>query len=126
MKRTFAMLAFVFALTVSGFAASGSQADTHLSKKQLDTMIASARTPADHLKIAAYYRAESEKYFAESRAHADMAAAFAANPATNNAKRFNGTVSHCVSVEQSLKAKSIRAAALAEEHEKMAQTGEGQ
>ena len=124
MKRTFAILAFFLALTTSGFAASDSQPAAHISKKQLDAMIASARTPADHLKIAAYYRAESEKYFAESRAHADMAAAFVANPATNNAKRFNGTVSHCVSLEKNLKAKSIRAAALAEEHEKMAQTGE--
>ncbi len=120
MKRTLAVLTFVFAIAVSGFAATTSPSAPALTKKQLNSLIAEAKTPADHQKIAAYYHAQAEQYLAESNAHTKMAAELAKNPATNNSKRAAGTVQHCEYVAQTLKTKSLQAEKLAGEHEQMA------
>ncbi len=124
MKRTIAILTFVFALALSGFSTPTSNPAVSQSKEHLSAMIANAKTPADHLKIAAYYRAQSESYLAESNEHAKMAADFAKNPATNNDKVVRGTLNHCKYLAQSLKAKSQEAGRLAEQHEQMAKAAE--
>ena len=100
------------------------QAQEHLTKKQLTALVASARTPAEHERIAVYYRAESERLRAEADQHADMAGRFLSNPATNNDKSVRGTVSHCISVERNLRAKSVKARVLAEELKRLAQAAE--
>lgn len=121
MKRIVVVLTFVLAIAVSGFAATVSQSVQSLSKKQVNALIAAAKTPADHQRIAAYYHAQAEQYLAESNAHAKMAVELASNPATNNSKRAAGTVQHCQYLAQSLKTKSLQAEKLAGEHEQMAQ-----
>lgn len=120
MKHTAFVLTFALALTLPAFATSTSQPE-HLSKKQLATLIATARTLAEHQRIADYYRALSDKLMAESSHHAAMAAEFRANPATNNHKSQYGTVNHCEYLAQSLKAQAEKAEALALQHEQMAQ-----
>jgi hypothetical protein len=125
MKRTIAAFAFVLAISASSFAAT-SQPVPQISGKQLNALIASAKTPIEHQKIAAYYRAQSESYLAESNQHAKMGADFAANSATNNAKSVIGTVNHCQYLAQSLKAKSVEAGRLALEHEQMAKQAASQ
>lgn len=120
MKRILAIATFVFALTLTAVAAPKSE-PVQLTKQQLNTLIATAKTPADHLKIAAYYRAQADQLQAEADQHAQMAAQFAANPTTNNAKAARATVGHCTYIAQTLKAKSAKAAALAEEHTRMAE-----
>lgn len=123
MKRIAFVLTFVLGLTLPVFAVSTSRPE-HLSKKQLAALIATAKTPAEHQRIADYYLAESNKLLAESNHHAEMAVAFRANPATNNHKSIYGTVNHCEYLAQSLKAKAEKASALAQEHEGMAETAE--
>jgi|GEM_PF-1908860 hypothetical protein len=125
MKRTIVVFAFVIALSASTFAATSRPAQ-QLSGKQVSALIASAKTSAEHQKIADYYRAKAQSYLAESNEHERMAAQFAANPITNNAKTVHGTVNHCQYLAQSLKAKSVRAQELAFEHEKMAKQAEQQ
>ncbi|HWT66463.1 MAG TPA: hypothetical protein VN151_10155 [Terracidiphilus sp.] len=122
MKRTFVTLIAVLVLTASAFATPATQASTQLTKEQLKTLVANAKTPAEHERIAAYYRALSEKLLAESNAHAQMAAELASNSATNNAKVHHGTVDHCKYLAETLKAKAAKAAAQAAEHEQMAKT----
>jgi len=86
----------------------------------LASLIASAKTPADHLKISAYYHAQAESYLAQSNLHARMAADLAGNPVTSDAKNARGTVQHCQYLATSLMAKSVRAEQLAKLHEQMA------
>ncbi len=105
-------------------AASFYHAQEHLTKKQLAALAASATTPAEHERIAAYYRAESERFSAEADAHADMAGRFLGNPATNNDKSVWGTVIHSISMERRLRAKSANARVLAEEHQRIARAAE--
>jgi|HubBroStandDraft_6_1064221.scaffolds.fasta_scaffold128062_2 hypothetical protein len=108
-------------LVMPAFAAPIYQAQEHLSKKQLAALVASANTPAEHERIAAYYGAESERLSAEADQNADMASKFLGNPAANNEKSVRGTVSHCISMERNLRAKSAKARALAGEHRRLAQ-----
>ncbi len=107
-------------LVVPALAAPNYEVQEHLSKKQLAALVACAKTPAEHERIAAYYRAEYERLQAEADQHADMAGRFLSNPATNNDKSARGTVSHCVSMERNLRSKSAQARAIAEEHKRLA------
>ena len=107
-------------LVVPAFAAPIYQVQEHLSKKQLAALVASANTPAEHERIAAYYGAESERLSAEADQDADMASKFLGNPAANNEKSVRGTVGHCISMERNLRAKSAKARALAREHRRLA------
>ena len=111
-------------LVMPAFAAPIYQAQEHLSKKQLAALVASANTPAEHERIAAYYRAESERLSAEADQHANMASKFLSNPVANNDKSVRGTVSHCISMERRLRAKSAKARALADEHKRLARAAE--
>ena len=111
-------------LVMPAFAAPIYQAQEHLSKKQLAALVASANTPAEHERIALYYRAEYERLSAEADQNATMASKFLGNPAANNEKSVRGTVGHCISMERRLRAKSAKARALADEHKRLARAAE--
>jgi len=63
MKRTFAILSVLsLALavnTVAFGATSSTPKPEHLTKQQLNTLISTARTSADHERIAQYYQAKA-------------------------------------------------------------------
>ncbi len=113
-------------LALSALAAPNYRVQEHLTKKQLAALVSSAKTPAEHERIATYYRAEYERLWAEADQHADMASRFLSNPATNNDKTARGTVLHCISMERNLRVKSAKARAIAEEHKRLAQAEEQQ
>ncbi|HEY2468548.1 MAG TPA: hypothetical protein VGI45_12025 [Terracidiphilus sp.] len=114
MKRIAFVLAAIFVITVPTFASA------EFTSRQLASLVAGAKTAAEHQRIANYYRAQADKQLAESNDHARMAAAFRANPATNNDKRVQSTVNHCEYLAKTLRAKSDTARALADDHERMA------
>jgi hypothetical protein len=122
MKRIIVVFSFVLALTLSctAHAASAWNAQEHLSKKQLASLVVSAKTPAEHQRIANYYLAASENYLAQAKEHARMAVDFEKNPATNNDKVARTTVDHCQYLAKSLQARAAMAAGLAQQHEEMA------
>jgi hypothetical protein len=117
MKRIAFVLAAIVALAVPTFA-------EQLTPQQLAALLAGAKTTSEHVRIASYYRAQADKLLAESNDHARMAAAFRANSATNNEKRAQGTVNHCEYFAQTLKAKSEKLRAVAEQHDRLAQAAE--
>jgi hypothetical protein len=53
-----------------------------------------------------------------------MASKFLGNPTANNEKTARGTVGHCISMERNLRAKSVKARALADKHRHLAQAAE--
>ena len=123
MKHMIAIFSFVLALTLAGTAGAATAASNvqeHLSKKQLASLVVSAKTPAEHQRIADYYRAESANYLAQAGEHARMVVDFEKNPATNNAKFARTTVDHCQYFAKSLQARAVAAAELAQQHEQMA------
>jgi len=121
MKRTIVVLSLLSVLSLAGTARAASTTSPEpLSKKQLAHLVATAHTPSEHQRIADYYRAESQSNLEQAMEHAQMAAAFRQNPATNNAKMSRSTVDHCQYLADNLKARAAQAARLADQHEALA------
>ena len=124
MKRTIAILSLVFVLTVAAFA-QGAPAPQpkpeHLSKQQLNTLIATARTPSEHRRIAQYYRAKTQDYLAQAKEHEAMIAAYKANSSLSNDKNQASTISHCEYFVTTFKALADNSEEMATLHERMAQ-----
>jgi hypothetical protein len=125
MKRTFAalsVLSLAFAITVAAFGQTPSTQQPkpeHLSKQQLNTLIATAKTPAEHERIAQYYQAKALDYLAQSKEHEQMVAAYKANPSMA-AKSRAGTIEHCEYFVQHFKDLAVKSQELAQLHEEMA------
>jgi hypothetical protein len=122
MIRTVSIL---FTALFAAFAVSAQTPVTQLATeqftvKQLNALIATAKTPADHERIANYYELKAQEYRAEAQAHAQMLAGFMANSATNNGKAHFGTVDHCDFMFKSLNQRAREAHKLALEQERMA------
>jgi non-homologous end joining protein Ku len=121
MKRSLVILSFVLALTFTAFSQTQSTPKSEkLSKQQLLSLIATAKTSADHTRIADYYQAQAKDYLAQSKEHEQMVAAYKKNPIFNSSKFVTGTVNHCDYLAQSLKKDSDEAQDLAKIHEEMA------
>jgi hypothetical protein len=96
------------------------------TNKQVRALIASAKTPADHLKLAAYFNQEADRLEADAKGHEELAEVYRQHPhATGGGKQSGSgsifqTAEHCDSVAKSLRdaAKNLRG--LAAEHEQMA------
>lgn len=90
-----------------------------LSPKELKTLIASAKTPADHERIAVYYRAEAQKLEAKEREHEKDLAEYYKNTMRYPSK-YPTMGDHCRSLATHYKMAAQKAAALAEMHEQLA------
>src|ERR1035441_2451155 len=128
MKRTFAalsVLSLAFAITVAAFGQTPSTPTPqpkpeHLSKQQLNTLIATAKTPAEHERIAQYYKAKAVDYLAQAKEHEAMVAAYKANSSLSNDKNQASTISHCEYFVTTFKALADNSQEMATLHERMA------
>jgi len=68
-----------------------------LTKKELKTAIASAKTPEEHYRIAAYFTSQAERMLAEAKEHDELAALYAEspNPAAMKQPMSGRTAEHC-------------------------------
>jgi hypothetical protein len=123
MKRTIEILSSVLVLALVAFAstAQAQQNSNQLGKQQLVTLIASAKTPAEHNRIAQYYGAQAQADLALSQEHAQMADQFKKNSVTSSSKFATGTVNHCAYLAASYKQSAAKMQKLEQEHEHMAQ-----
>jgi hypothetical protein len=74
-------------------------------------LIATAKTPAEHQRIARYYQAKK---------HEAMVAAYKANSSLSNDKNQASTISHCVYFVTTFKALADNSQELATLHDRMA------
>lgn len=103
-----------------------SRVQNAISKKQVTALIASAKTPDDHLKLAAYFNKEAGLMDEDARDHEHLAQVYRRTSHTTGGGKQSGagsifrTGEHCDSDAKSLRdaAKSLRE--LASEHEQMA------
>lgn len=123
MKRSLGILVVVFVLMLSAVW-QVSTAQQHkpekLSKQQLLSLIASAKTPAEHRRVAEYYHATAQDYLAQAKEHEEMAEAYKKNPMTSSSKFATGTVNHCEYFAKSFKDMATKMQELADMHEQMA------
>ena len=96
----------------------------HLSKKEVVALIATAKSPADHLKLAQHYKAEADRLEAEAKDHDELAAAYRKS-STWQASAAKGpmrpdTPAHCEYFAKSVREAANAAREMAAEHEQMA------
>lgn len=126
MKRAasiLSVLSLVLVMTVAAFGQTPAKPQ-HLSKQQLNTLIATAKTPADHQRIAQFYQSEAQDYLAQSKEHEAMVAAYKANPTMTNNKNQASTINHCEYFVQTFKDLAAKSRELAQLHEEMANDAE--
>jgi hypothetical protein len=76
--------------------ARGDDTNPKLTSKQVRSLIANAKTPEDHQKLAAYYRDMAEQAKANAAEHEKILAAYNQNPSTHPpAKAAGGPAEHC-------------------------------
>jgi hypothetical protein len=127
MKRTFAalsVLSVAFAITVAAFGQTPLATQPrpgHLTRQQLNTLIATAKTPAEHERIARFYEAQAQDYRAQEQEHKAMVAAYKANSTLSTDKTHASTISHCVHFAQSFQALADNSQELATLHQRMAE-----
>jgi len=123
MKRSLGILVIVFVVMLSAVW-QVSTAQQHkpekLSKQQLLSLIASAKTPAEHRRVAEYYHATAQDYLAQAKEHEELAEAYKKNPMTSSSKFATGTVNHCEYFAKSFKDMATKMQELADMHEQMA------
>lgn len=127
MKRTLGILSLTLVLALAAVAQTANPAPAKaekLSKTQLLSLIATAKTPAEHERIAQYYEARAQDYLAQSREHEQMAAQYRKNPLISSSKWATGTVQHCEYIAQSLKDDATKMQELAQLHRQMAASAE--
>jgi hypothetical protein len=92
----------------------------HLSKQQINPLIATTKTPAEHERIAQYYQAKALDYLAQAKEHEAMVAAYKANSSPPNDKNQASTISHCEYFVTTFKALADNSEEPATLHERMA------
>lgn len=125
-QRLLVLTAITLAMLIAGASAirlqaQGSKAQVTPSKKQLKDLITNAREPGDHLKLAAYYRQESQRLRQDAKEHQEWADIYAKGPAGPAAKnpQINGAV-HCGNWAKLEAEEAKEAEELATMHENMA------
>ena len=97
-----------------------------LSAKQVKALVANAKTPADHMKLARHYAAMAEKHEAEATEHEALAAEYTRTPQYLSSKHpmAPNTVEHCRYFAEHCRkaAKEMRAMSVA--HEEMAKNAQ--
>jgi hypothetical protein len=93
-----------------------------LSEKELTNLIANAKTPADHRKVARHYAAVAAKYEADATDHVAEANAYRKAPSASESKRPGGpdTAVHCDRLAELSRELAKTARELATYHEGMA------
>lgn len=128
-KLASTVLAVALALGISPFGAIAQTPTTpqiqELSKKDVKILIANARTPADHERIAAYYRAEGQRLKVEQQDHQKMLEAYLKNPSTHTIPKWPTMEQHCRNLIAYYGKAAQQAFALADLHDQMAKEVSG-
>ena len=93
----------------------GAGAPTVISDAQLQQLMASARTPAEHGTLVEYFNSLVTKYSQDADSHAAMAAAYRGNP-----RGMVSAADHCDRLVRQGRAAATDAKALAAEHQALA------
>ena len=124
MLRSFPRFAISVALIVSlcGFV-SAAAIQPKISNKELKTLLATAKTPSDHQKIAAYYHDRAQHLNAKAQEFSEQAALYANQPATIQSKQGTSCIcpKHFEHFAKLYAQEAQESEMLAAKHEKIAQ-----
>ena len=100
-----------------------------ITKKELKTLLKTAKEPVEHRKIAEYYRQEAARLTASAKEHEELAEIYAKNPPFPAMEAKHGTsfgqgAPHCKRWAELSSEQAKEALSLAAMHEEMAQAAE--
>lgn len=121
-RRTFAATVLTAGSALAALPVHAQSPEKTLTKKQLNDLVANAKTPEDHRKLAAYYNAVAARMEQEAKEHAELAAKYKANPTVSEVKRPGApdTSSHCLTYAEHCRKAAQSMRELAAMHEEMA------
>jgi hypothetical protein len=129
--RTNSSLVLIIALTLASVMSvypAAAQKNPTISKKALKVLVKTAKEPAEHQKIAAYYRQESARLTQSAKEHEDLAAIYKHNPPNPAMESKHGSsvegATHCNRWAELATEQAKEAEALAALHEGMAKDAE--
>ena len=119
------LLGLLAALTAD-IGSAAEQQKAILSSKQLKALVATAKTPADHLKLARHYTAMAEKHEAEANEHMALAAEYRKAPRASESKRpmAGDTAAHCEYYAEHCRKAAQEMRTMAKIHEEMAKSSQ--
>jgi hypothetical protein len=88
--------------------------------RQVNILIATAKTPAEHERIARYYQAKALDNLAQAKEREAMVAAYKSNSTLSNNKNQVSTINHCEYFMTTFKALAENSQYLAALHERTA------
>ena len=88
-----------------------------LPAKQVQELIATAKTPADHMKLGKHFAAEAARYTADANRHAAMAAGYRG---ANQRGNLEAAASHCDRLAQQIRDAATAAREMGKYHEGLA------
>lgn len=93
-----------------------------LSSSEVKKLTASAKTPADHMKLAKHYEAVAAKHEADAKEHEALAAEYSKNPTGHEQKHpMSGqTAEHCKVYAEHCRKAAAAARQMATAHTEMA------
>ena len=131
LRNITARLLFILLLvSVSSIPAlsSSAKANSNITKGELKVLLKSAKTPAEHHKIAEYYRHEAARLAAVAKEHRDLAGVYEQRPPNPALEAKHGSAvegaSHCRRWAELTEQEAKEAVSLAELHEGMAKVAE--
>ena len=108
------------AIGVTGSTAWAAESAGKLTKSQVKALIVTAKTPADHMKLAKYYRYEAGMLQTEMNDHNEMAAAYDKNPSGHPVPKAMTLGDHCRNLVKGDMDAIKEANEMADMHEEMA------
>ena len=86
---------FLAALMVVVGPVSGAEDSSHLNKRELKALLASAATAADHLRLAQHYKFEATQFKSKQEEHQIQAAEYYRNPGRYPIPKYPTMGQHC-------------------------------
>ena len=116
------LVTILFASSVTTRLGAAEAKPTRLSHKQLVELLKSAKEPQDHMKLAAYYKAEAQRLRQRAKEHKEMEELYANLPAGGGSSKrpMTSGVPHCDHWADLDLEEAKEAEALASMHEGMA------
>ncbi len=122
MKPSFRLaIAVTVAMFLLGLVLPGANAQhaQKLSRRELKELIATAKTPADHEKLAAYYRNEAESLKTKQLEHEEELQEYYKHSSGSSSK-YPTMGDHCRALADSYAMAAQKALAMADMHDQMA------
>ena len=122
-RRALFVATALFAVALFATAQQQLGGGQRLSPSEVKTLIKSASTPEDHLKLAEYFRQEAAAEVAAAKLHEEMAEIYEPGPLPSNFKppSVAEMKGHCREFARNATKASETALKMAAEHEKLAE-----